>query len=995
MGVTALDRASFTFPAGQTTFVVGRSGSGKSTLGQLIGRVYEPLTGTIYFDGQPVKAFDTEWLHQNVTLVQQSTDIFTGTVHENIALGLIDPDAATPANVSDACQATQLLSDVRLLSDGLDTLVGEGGTKLSGGQLQRLALARARLRNPAVLIIDELTSALDQRNRQLVMESLRDWRKDKTTIIITHDISQIMNDDFVYVLDQGRLVQQGFRHDVEQQRNGIFASLARGNNEQPHPAITIEVTSPFSDASPISALPHHQSSVSRFIMGSLDVAPWQARQSYISSRASIGRATDAALSLRTKSLSATYNNDRPISRRSSAAMPSRHTSQQVVSGGYRFSTWVNERFDSPVLEKSLSTPWSVENKTSNDSIGTQSTIFPQPPCQPRKRTPSTAAIPAARRRAKSPEKSPETSPAASMLQILRTVFPHLSRSDQVILFLSLLCSFISAVTTPIFAYCLSKLLGAMWSPSDKASSGKTWALYLIAIAVIEGVSAGLGKYLSERAAQAWVNSIRLEAYERILHQPRTWFDKSRNSPGRVNESLDRNSEEMRNIFGRFVPIVLTVVIMVLTSVVWALVINWKLALVALAPLPLVVVAIKLYTIASEIWEKKCDAGAEESSAIVTEVFTNLKTVRAFTQEGYFGNKYTTSVDKTFSLGLRRAAYTCLPFGLYQSISYGLTALVFYYGTVLLTHTGNTSPTDILKVMNLLLFSIGASTDMLSTLPQITMAQNTAAKMLAFLDLPMSSSHSLSPPLPPSASSPFPIRLHNLSFSHGNHTILHNLSLNFSNAVTAIVGPSGSGKSTLLSLILGLSHPNFPPSLTYAGIPSSDVNIQRIRCSVGYVSQSPFLFPGSIASNITYGLPPSSALRHVSNVQRAARQAGIHEFISSLPEGYDTLVGDGGQDLSGGQAQRVNIARALVRKPQLLVLDEPTSALDTENAAIVRSTIREVAAQGLGLLMVTHNVDMMFSAENIIVLRDGRLCDQGTFDELMLSSDFFRGLIQRT
>lgn len=989
-----LDRASFSFPAGQTTFVVGRSGSGKSTLGQLIGRGYEPLTGTISFDSQPAKTFDTEWLRQNVTLVQQSSTIFTGTVYDNIALGLIDPDAATPANTYDACQATQLLSDIHLLADGMDTPVGEGGVKLSGGQMQRLALAQAHLRNPAVLILDEVTSALDQQNRQLVMENLRDWRKDKTTIVITHDISQIMNDDFVYVLDQGRLVQQGFRHDIAQQRNGIFASLARGDNDELQPAITIEVTSPtesnFSEASPVSGLPQRQSSVSRFIMGSLDVAPWQARQSYISRRASVGRATDAALSLRTKNLSATYNNDRLVSGRGSVAKSSRHTSQQVVSEGHRFSTWVNERFNSPGLEKSLSTPWSVQNKASDYSLRTQSTIFPRPVAQSRKPV-SPSAV---KRTPKESEKSTKMSPAASMLQILRTVFSRLSGSEQIILLFSLLCSFISAVTTPIFAYCLSKLLGAMWSPNNKASSGKIWALYLIAIAVIEGVSAGLGKYLSERAAQAWVNAIRLEAYERILHQPKTWFDKSKNSPGRVNESLDRNSEEMRNIVGRFVPIVLTVVIMVLTSLVWAFMINWKLTLVALAPLPLVVAAIKLYTIVSERWEKKCDAGAEESSAIVTEIFTNLKTVRAFTQERYFGAKYRTSVDKTFSLGLRRAAFTCLPFGLYQSISYGLTALVFYYGIVLLTRSSGTSPTDILKVMNLLLFSIGASTDMLSTLPQITMAQTTAAKMLAFLDLPMSSSHPLSLPPPPSASSPLPIRLHNLSFSHGSHKIIHNLSLSFPNAVTAIVGPSGSGKSTLLSLILGLSHPNFPPSLTYAGTPSSDVNIQRIRCSIGYVSQSPFLFPGSIASNIAYGLPPSSALRHISNVQQAAHQAGIHEFISSLPEGYNTLVGEGGQDLSGGQAQRVNIARALVRQPQLLVLDEPTSALDTENAAIVRNTIREVAAQGLGVLMVTHNVEMMLPADNIVLLRDGRLCGQGTFDELMLSSDFFRGLIQR-
>ncbi|PHH93246.1 hypothetical protein CDD83_9516 [Cordyceps sp. RAO-2017] len=184
-----LSKSSFNFPAGQTTFIVGQSGSGKSTIGSLLVKFYRPSTGQILIDGLPLELLDDEWVRENITLIQQTSILFNDTLYNNVALGRRNPNTVTHEHVLEACQSALLQSTISGLPQGLDTQVGSRGLELSGGQKQRVALARARLRDPTVLILDEVTSGLDQVSRSLVMDAIREWRKDKTTVIITHDLS--------------------------------------------------------------------------------------------------------------------------------------------------------------------------------------------------------------------------------------------------------------------------------------------------------------------------------------------------------------------------------------------------------------------------------------------------------------------------------------------------------------------------------------------------------------------------------------------------------------------------------------------------------------------------------------------------------------------------------------------------------------------------------------------------------------------------------------
>lgn len=181
---------------------------------------------------------------------------------------------------------------------------------------------------------------------------------------------------------------------------------------------------------------------------------------------------------------------------------------------------------------------------------------------------------------------------------------------------------------------------------------------------------------------------------------------------------------------------------------------------------------------------------------------------------------------------------------------------------------------------------------------------------------------------------------------------------------------------------------YPPSsglLAFNSIPIYALHLPALRALVAIVPQTPVMFPTTVAKNISYGLPQNSPLVTMESNHDAATAAGIVEFVFSLPQGYDTVIGPGGAGLSGGQAQRIAIARAIVRTPNLLILDEATSGLDAESAEVVRRMVRKMSSRaegGCGVLVVTHEREMMRMCEDIVVLGHGKVMERGGFEELL-------------
>jgi ATP-binding cassette subfamily B protein len=212
---------SLEIPAGSTVAIVGHTGSGKTTLVSLIPRMLDPTAGAVLFDGVDVRDYSPEELRSNIGFVPQETFLFSTTLAENIAFGV---KGATPEQILRAAEVAGLGPDIDGFPGGLDTVVGERGITLSGGQKQRTAIARAIMRDPAVLILDDALSSVDTLTEERILSALQEIMRGRTTILISHRVSTVRNADRIFVVEFGRVAEQGTHAELIG-KGGYYADL--------------------------------------------------------------------------------------------------------------------------------------------------------------------------------------------------------------------------------------------------------------------------------------------------------------------------------------------------------------------------------------------------------------------------------------------------------------------------------------------------------------------------------------------------------------------------------------------------------------------------------------------------------------------------------------------------------------------------------------------------------------------------------------------------
>jgi ATP-binding cassette subfamily B protein len=220
-GTLVLKNVNLLVPAGTSLAIVGPTGSGKSTLVSLVPRIYDAAPGSVLIDGRPIRQFPLEVLRKNIGFVPQETFLFSATIRENIAFGAED---ATDADVRRVAEAASIASDIESFPEGYNTVVGERGLTLSGGQKQRTAIARALIRNPRILILDDALSSVDTHTEDRILNYLREIMRGRTTIFISHRVSTVRNADRIAVLHDGEIVEYG-THDELIERNGYYTEL--------------------------------------------------------------------------------------------------------------------------------------------------------------------------------------------------------------------------------------------------------------------------------------------------------------------------------------------------------------------------------------------------------------------------------------------------------------------------------------------------------------------------------------------------------------------------------------------------------------------------------------------------------------------------------------------------------------------------------------------------------------------------------------------------
>lgn len=610
--------------------MIGKSGSGKSTLSQLLMRFYVPTSGEISIDGNPLKSLSTSWIRNNITLVEQRSVLFNDSVRQNITFGHQDHESISNEELEQAIALAMLQNTIEGLPNGLDTCVGPGGSFLSGGQRQRVAIARARLRDTPILILDEPTSALDHTNRVAVMKAIREWRKGKTTIIITHDMSQILEQDFVYILENGSVLEWGYRNILEKSPD----------NEKYFPKTTRDEASPLDKEGPSDSPAN--SSVDN-LEEMQPALPPRVRQS--------------------RRISWAQHHIPPSFRGSAWELTGRRRAMSSAVLEEAISNMIEEHLHDrrrPVREEGIEMTHIQGADTTTEFSprhGSDASLRSHQPVHH-------GSNPRERELEMQQEASPDE--PMSLKHIMGTIFSTLNPKGRSILALGFLSALGHASATPLFAYCLSQLFGTFQAGNNSAQLAKTWALAVLGVSIGDGLASFFMHYLLEMCGQAWMDALRREAFHRILNQPRAWFEREENSASRLTSYLDQNGEDMRNLLGRFAGFVIVAAAITAMAIIWSLVVCWKLTLVALACGPVIYIITRSFEGTNGHWERRCNEAGAIASDIFTETFTEIRTVRTLTLEGYFHHKQDKALYDCVGVGLSRALWTGLLFGLVES-----------------------------------------------------------------------------------------------------------------------------------------------------------------------------------------------------------------------------------------------------------------------------------------------------------------------------------------
>ncbi len=853
-GAAALNGVSFQVPTGQVVAVVGRSGSGKTTLANLVLGFASPDQGEILVNGVPVTRIPPETLHFQIAYVPQNPFLFYGTVADNIRLAR--PEASQQA-VEQAAQLAVADAFIQQLPQGYDTLIGERGARLSAGQAQRLALARAFLQDAPLLILDEPTAHLDPASEAQVQEALNRLLVGRTALIIAHRLTTIATADQILVLDKGLVVQRGDHRSLLSE-DGLYREL---------------------------------------------VFAYQA------------------------------------SLQESTAISQPVGSQPVVTQ------------PGITIDNSIAPPQDTA-------------LSPIPP------GPTAPALPRARKNLE------------LFLALVSLAAPYKSLIALAVLAsLATVASGVGLMSTSAYI-----LAAAALHPSI--------ADLQVAIVGVRffGIARGLFRYC-ERYLSHQVTFHLLERLRVTFYQALEPLAPARLSAYHSGDLLARILNDIGSLEFFYVRVLAPPITAVLAAGLACGYLTWydgRLGLFLLATLLSAGVGIPIlaHWLSRNLGERTITLQAELRTSLV-DGLQGMPDLLACNQAGRQLERVARQSAELIHLQSRLARISAV-----QSSLLNLLASLAAWGTLILAiplvSSGHIPGTHLAVLM------LAALTSFEAVLPLPLAAQfletNLAAARRLF-EITDSSPAVVDRPDPLPLPERYTLQVNQLSFHYpdvtDNATDASRRALNgrryalqeitFSLCAgdkLAIVGASGAGKTTLVNLLLRFW--DFQAGeIRLGGQDIRNLAQEALRGRISVVGQNAFIFSATVRENLLIARPQAMQ----ADLIAAARQAQIHDVIETLPQGYDTWIGDQGLRLSGGERQRLAIARAFLRDTPLLILDEATANLDALTEQSVWQALETLAA-GRTTLVITHRLIGMEKMNEILVLDHGRIVEQGRHTQLL-------------
>ena len=506
------------------------------------------------------------------------------------------------------------------------------------------------------------------------------------------------------------------------------------------------------------------------------------------------------------------------------------------------------------------------------------------------------------------------------------------------------------------------------------------ALAIIVFAIGRGLASFGQQYLGESIGQSVAYDIRNGIYDNLQRLSYAYHDKVQT--GQVMSRATQDVENIRIFINMGALRLGYIALILLISVGGMFIINWELALVSVVTLPIIawrsiVVSARMRPLWMQIQQNQA-----EMTQIAEEGLTGIRVVKAFSREPFESAKFAKSAKAQADMNYTQARQMATHGPLMTGLSMFQVALTVGFGSYLISQ-GNLKAADLLTFtlwLNLLQLPVRMLGFIITI---VARSISSAERVFELIDAQSAVQEKANAPALEGVTGH--VRFEGVGFGYDNlSAVLEGVDIDAKpGQVIALLGPTGSGKSTVVNLI-----PRFydvtAGKITIDGTDLRDVTIDSLRRNIGIVQQDVFLFIGTIRDNIAYGRPEATQ----EDIEKAAKAARIHDFIVSLPYGYEEWVGERGVTLSGGQKQRIAIARTLLLDPRILIFDDSTASVDSQTEFLIQQALQELM-KGRTTFVIAQRLRTVMRADEIIVLQDGKVVQRGTHTQLLEEEGLYR------